>query len=116
MKLIPYGKQKIDTSDIKAVSSALKSELITTGNEIVKFEKKINKFLNSKFSIVCNSGTSALFLALLSIEIKKNDIVVMPSINFIASHNVAKIFDAKIYLADVDKYTGQLSPENVIDI
>lgn len=116
MKLIPYGKQKIDTSDIKAVSSALKSELITTGNEIVKFEKKINKFLNSKFSIVCNSGTSALFLALLSIEIKKNDNIVMPSINFIASHNVAKIFDAKIYLADVDKYTGQMSPENVIDI
>ena len=103
MKFIPYGKQHIDNKDVKVVSDALKKEFITTGDEVAKFEKKINKFLNSKFSFTCNSGTSALFLALQSIEVKKNDIIIMPAINFIASHNVAKIFNAKIYLADVDK-------------
>ena len=116
MKFIPYGKQHIDNKDVKVVSDALKKEFITTGDEVTKFEKKINKFLNSKFSFTCNSGTSALFLALQSIEVKKNDIIIMPAINFIASHNVAKIFNAKIYLADVDKYSGQMSPKNVIDI
>ena len=48
-----------------------------------------------------------------AIGIKKNDIVIMPSINFIASYNVAKNFRAKIYLADIDPLTGQMSPEKV---
>jgi len=116
MKFIPYGQQYIDNKDIKVVSDALKNNLITTGGEVIKFEKKIKNFLNTKFSITCNSGTSALFLALQSIEVKKNDIIIMPAINFIASHNVAKLFNAKIYLADVDKHSGQMSPKNVIDV
>ncbi len=116
MKFIPYGKQYIDNKDIKVVSDALKKKLITTGDHVLKFEKKIQNFLNCKFSFTCNSGTSALFLAMQSIEVKKNDIIIMPAINFVASYNVAKLFNAKVYLADVDKYSGQMSPQNVIDI
>jgi dTDP-4-amino-4,6-dideoxygalactose transaminase len=116
MKFIPYGKQYIDNEDVKVVSKVLKSDLITSGHQVNKFEEKIKKFLNAKFSFTCNSGTSALFLALQSIGLKKNDIVIMPSINFIASYNVAKLFNSKIFLADVDKYSGQMSPENIIDI
>jgi dTDP-4-amino-4,6-dideoxygalactose transaminase len=116
MKFIPYGKQYIDNEDVKVVSKVLKSDLITSGHQVNKFEEKIKKFLNAKFSFTCNSGTSALFLALQSIGLKKNDIVIMPAINFIASYNVAKLFNSKIFLADVDKYSGQMSPENIIDI
>ena len=39
----------------------------------------------------------------------------MPSITFVASYNIAKIFGAKVYLSDVDKFTGQMSPEHVIE-
>ena len=46
MKFIPYGKQHIDNKDVKVVSDALKKEFITTGDEVARFEKKINKFLN----------------------------------------------------------------------
>ena len=116
MKFIPYGKQCIDNKDVKVVSKVLKNDLITTGYQVIKFEEKIKKFLNAKFSFTCNSGTSALFLALQSIGLKKNDTVIMPAINFIASYNIAKLFNAKIFLADVDKYSGQMSPENIIDI
>ena len=38
----------------------------------------------------------------------------MPSINFVASYNVAKLFGANVFLADVNKYTGQMSPDDVI--
>ena len=37
----------------------------------------------------------------------------MPSVNFIASYNVAKLFNAKVYLADVNQNTGQMSPDHV---
>lgn len=115
MKTIPYGRQFIDKQDILVVTKTLKKDKITTGNEVDKFEKKINNFLKCKFSITCNSGTSAIFLAMQAINIKKNDVIVMPAINFVSSHNVAKLFGARIYLADVDVQSGQMSPEDFIN-
>jgi len=47
MKFIPYGKQHIDNKDVKVVSDALKKEFITTGDEVTKFEKKINKKIDT---------------------------------------------------------------------
>ena len=114
-KTISYGKQYIDNKDIKAVINSLKREKITTGKLVEKFEKKINNFLNCKFSVTCNSGTSALFLAFQAINLKKNDKIIMPSINFISSYNVAKLFGAKVFLADVDKSTGQMTPKDIYD-
>ena len=70
MKKIPYGKQFIDTKDILAVKNSLNEELITTGKNVEKFEKEFVKFTKSKFAISCNSGTSALHLALSSIDLK----------------------------------------------
>ena len=71
MKFIPYGKQLIDSNDKKLVLSSLSSELITTGPIVEKFEKQIKKYLNCKYSYVCNSGTSAIHLAMLAIGLKK---------------------------------------------
>jgi len=112
-KLIPYGRQYIDKADIREVSIALSKDKITSGETTLKFEKKINEFLNCKYSITCNSGTSAIFIALHALNIKKNDKIIMPSINFISSYSVAKFLGAKVYLADVDRFTGQMRPEDV---
>lgn len=115
MKLVPYGRQYIDYKDIKSVSQSLKGQLITTGIFVKKFENKISKFLRSKFAISCNSGTSALHLALMAIELKKNETIIMPAINFIAIYNMARLMNAKIFLADVDPLTGQMTPETLLN-
>ena len=52
MKFIPYGKQHIDNKDIKTVSKALKNELITTGQEVTEFERRIKIFLNVNFHLL----------------------------------------------------------------
>jgi dTDP-4-amino-4,6-dideoxygalactose transaminase len=52
---------------------------------------------------------------MLSINLKKNDIILMPAINFIASYNMAKIMQLKVYLVDVDEYTGQITPNKVLE-
>ena len=49
-----------------------------------------------------------------SIGVKKNDVIILPSINFIAAANVASLFEAKIYFADVDVQSGQLSVESIL--
>ena len=115
MKNIPYGRQHIDSSDIKAVSKAMQSDLITTGDYVKKFENIITKLLRVRFSVSCNSGTSAIHLAFLSINLTKNDVVIMPAINFIAAYNLAKIMGANIFLADVDSSTGQMTPEKLLE-
>ena len=115
MITIPNGRQYIDKYDIRSVSSALKENLLTTGNYVKKFEREISKFLRVKFALSCSSGTSALHLSLLAINLKKNDIVIMPSVNFIAAYSMAKLLQARIFLADVDDRTGQMTPETLLD-
>lgn len=114
MKHVPYGRQYIDGHDVNSVSKALKSELITTGNYLNKYENKISKTVNSKYSLACSSGTAGIHLALLAINLKKNDIVIMPAINFIASYSLSKMMKAKILLADVDSCTGQMTPQTLL--
>ena len=114
-KIIPYGKQFIEKDDIIAVTKALKQEKITTGPLVEKFEKKISNYTKAKYALTCSSGTSSLYLAFRSTELKKDDIVIMPAITFISSYSVAKILKAKVYLADVDPVTGQMTPQNVLD-
>lgn len=115
MKIIPYGRQYINNDDIKLVSKALKEDLITTGRYVKKFENKISKFLKVKYAVSCNSGTSALHLALMAIDIKKDDVIIMPAVNFIAAYNMARLMNAKIFLADVDSLTGQMTPATLLD-
>ena len=115
MDFIPYGRQFIDNKDKKSVLNSLSNDLITTGPFVEKFEKELQKYLKSKYSYVCSSGTAAIHLAMLAIGLKKDDIILMPAVNFIASYNMAKIMGLKIFLVDVDEFTGQITPAKIIE-
>ena len=115
MKIINYGKQYLDKDDYKHVKKVLETDTITRGKFVNKFEDKISKYVGSKYSITCNSGSSAILMSFLALDLKSNDNIIMPSINFIASYNSAIFLGANIFLADVDCMTGQMSPKNVED-
>ena len=112
---ISYGKQFIDNKDKKIVLSSLSNDLITTGPYVKKFEYELNRNFKCKYSYVCSSGTAAIHLAMMSINSKKDDVILMPAINFISSYNIAKIMQLRIYLVDVDDHTGQITPSKVIE-
>ena len=114
-KIIPYGKHSIFKSDISAVNKVLKSNFLTTGPIIAKFEHAFEKYTRAKYAVACSSGTAAIHLALESIEIKKNDNIIIPAINFIAAINLSSKLGANIFLADVDKFTGQMTPKNLTE-
>jgi dTDP-4-amino-4,6-dideoxygalactose transaminase len=115
MKFIPYGRQFIDKKDKLSVLSSLSNDLITTGPYVKKLENELDKYLNCKYSYVCSSGTAAIHLAMLSINLKKDDVILMPVVNFVASYNLAKTMQLKVYLIDVDEYTGQVTPNTVLE-
>ena len=61
--MINYGKQFIDKEDISSVIKVLKSDYLTQGPIVKKFESKMNKFFGSKYCLATSNGTSALYLA-----------------------------------------------------
>jgi dTDP-4-amino-4,6-dideoxygalactose transaminase len=115
MKYYPYGKQYLDINDAKSILRSTKQNLITTGVSVALFEKNVSKYLDSKYATSCSSGTAAIHLAMNAINLKKNDVVVMPAINFIAAYSVCSLMGAKIYLADVNEVSGQMTPKTLIE-
>ena len=113
MKQIPYGRQSISKKDLNEVVKSLSNDVITTGPYVKKFENLIKKTLKTKFALTCTSGTAALHLAFMSINLKKEDVIILPIINFIAASNLASMLQAKIYYADVCPNTGQMTPETL---
>ena len=113
MKVLPYSRQKIDSSDIEAVKKVLKSDFLTQGENVPKFEENIIKKVGSKYAIAVNSATSALHIACLSIGIKKNDLVWTSANSFVASINCANYLNAKVDFIDIDINTYNLSIDDL---
>ena len=103
---IPYGRHQILPEDIDNVIKTLKGNMITQGETVPKFEKKIAEKVSSKFAIAVNSATSALHLACLALGVKKEDIVWTSPISFVASANCALYCGARIDFIDIDPSTG----------
>ena len=106
MRKYSYSKQKIDISDIKVVSETLKSKSLSRGPLVKKFEKKLTDFTGSKYSLVVNSGTSALILAIQSLNLPENSYIALPNITFVATANSVLLSGFKVLLVDVDSKTG----------
>ena len=113
MKTIPYGRHFVDKKDYSYIKKIFFSDYLTTGPETIKFEKNLCKITNAKYSLSCNSGTSGLLITFLALGIKKNDNIIMPSVNFIAAYNMCSFLGANIFLSDVDKFSGAMTYENI---
>ena len=85
---IPYGQQFLDQRDEKEVLKSLKQKFITTGSYVQKFEQSLKK-VKSKYAFTCSNATAGLHLAFMSINLSKNDVVLMPAVNFISSYRTA---------------------------
>ena len=109
MDKVPYSRQSINKNDIKSVSTVLKSDFLTTGPKIEEFEKKLTSIFSSKFSVAVNSATSALHIACMALNLKKNDYLWTTPISFVASSNCGLYCGAKIDFVDIDKDTFNIS-------
>lgn len=99
--MINYSKQLITKNDIKSVIKTLKSDFLTQGPTVSKFEKNISKYCGSKYSVAVNSATSGLHIGCLALNLKKNDIVWTSAISFVASANCAAYCGADVNFLDI---------------
>lgn len=99
--MIPYGHQKIDRDDIRAIIDVLKSDWITQGPKIQEFEKTLAKYCNSKYAVAVSNGTAALHLAYLAADLKTGDEVITTPNTFVATSNMLLAVGAKPVFCDI---------------
>jgi len=114
-RFLPYSRQSIDESEIDAVVRVMKSDWLTTGPELGKFETEFADAVQARHAVACSSGTAALHIALLALGIGPGDHVVVPSISFLSTANVVRHVGAEVVFADVDPDTGLITPETLQD-
>lgn len=106
---IPYGRQTISSEDIDAVVEILRSEYLTQGPAVPKFEERVSAVSGSRFTVAVNSATSALHIACLSLGVGKGDRVWTSAITFVASANCARYCGAEVDFVDIDEMTYNMS-------
>ncbi len=110
--MIPYGRHSIDDLDIRAVVEALKSNWLTTGPLVEKFEQKLENIVGAP-TVAVSSGTAALHCAYVAVGVEPGDEIITPPITFIATQATAALMGAKIVFADVQEDTANIDPSVV---
>jgi UDP-4-amino-4,6-dideoxy-N-acetyl-beta-L-altrosamine transaminase len=108
--MIPYGHQDIRQEDIDAVISVLRSDFLTQGPMVPRFETALCKYTGVGYAVAVNSGTSALHLACLALGVGKGDRVWTVPNTFVASANAALYCGAEVDFVDIDPVTFNISP------
>ena len=110
---IPYGHQSISESDVSKVSEVLRSEFLTSGPCVEKFELEFADKVGAKFAIAVNSATAALHLAMRVAGVKEGDRVITSPNTFLASANAAAYVGATPDFTDIDRVSHNLDPEEL---
>jgi perosamine synthetase len=111
--MLPYGRQEIDEDDIRAVAEVLRSDFLTTGPEIARFEEAFAGATGAEHAVAVSSGTAALHAALATLDLAPGDEVVVPALTFAASAAAVVMNGARPVFADVDPRTLLLTAETL---
>lgn len=110
-EFLPYGRQTIEDDDVAAVVEALRADYLTTGPRVEAFERAFAETVGAGHAVACSSGTAALHLAMLALDVGPGDAVIAPAITFAATANCARYQGAEVVFADVDRDTGLMTPQ-----
>jgi len=111
---IPLFKIYSDQDDIDAVSRVIKRcTYWANGPEIKELEEKIALYVETKYAVSFNSGTSALHALLLAYDIGGGDEIIVPSFTFISTANTPLLVGAKPVFAEIEDKTFALDSEDV---
>lgn len=113
--MIPYGRQSISQADIDAVVAALKSEFLTQGPAVPRFEASTAAYCGAAHAVAVNSATSALHIACLALDVGPGDLVWTSPITYVASANCALYCGAEVDFVDIDPKTYCLSVERLAE-
>ena len=111
---IPVYEPFLNKSELERVRDCVKSGWISSlGRGIDKFEDGFSRFCGAKYGIATSSGTAALHLSLVSLDIGKGDEVIVPTLTFVATANVVSYTGAKPVFLDSDTSSWNIDPNKI---
>ncbi|GAM09654.1 putative protein [Geobacter sp. OR-1] len=108
-RYIPYGRQTISEEDIQAVVETLRSDWLTQGPAVERFERVVSDYCGAQYGVAVNSATSALHIACLAAGLGAGDTLWTSPNTFVASANCALYCGAKVDFVDIDPRTYNMS-------
>jgi len=109
MSAIPYARQSISEADIEAVVAVLRSDWLTQGPHIARFEQGVAAYCGARHAVAVSSGTAALHLACLALDLGPGDLLWTSANTFAASANCARYCGAEVDFVDIDSRTYNIS-------
>ena len=110
---IPYARQEINEEDILAVVNTLKSDWLTQGPMIERFEQAVADYCGVKYAVAVNSATSGLHIACLAAGLGAKDILWTSPNTFVASANCGLYCGATVDFIDIDPRTYNMNVEEL---
>ena len=110
---LPYGRQAVEESDIKAVVEVLRSDWLTTGPKVAEFEEAFAAQVDAAYAVAFSSGTAALHAAAFAAGLKSGDEAITTPLTFAATANCVLYQGATPVFADVCADTLNLDPQQV---
>lgn len=111
--MIPYGRQDITQADIDAMVEVLRSDFLTQGPAVPRFEQAVAAYCGAHHAIAVNSATSALHIACLALGLGPGDWLWTSPITFVASANCGIYCGARVDFVDIDPRTYNLCPQTL---
>lgn len=109
--MIPYGRQDVTAADIDAVIHVLRSDFLTQGPVVPRFESSVARAVSAAHAVAMNSATAALHLACRALELGPGDWLWTSPITFVASANCARYCGAKVDFVDIDERSFNICPQ-----
>ena len=113
--MIPYGRQEITEADIAEIEKVLRSDFLTQGPIVPKFEQSVADYCGAFHAIAVNSATSALHIACLALDLGPGDWLWTSPNTFVASANCGRYCGANIDFIDIDAKTYNISVDALSD-
>ena len=111
--LLPYGRQSLEETDIRAVVDVLRSDWLTTGPKVAEFEESFAVRVGAGHAVSFSSGTAALHGAAFAAGLKPGDEAIATPMTFAATANCVLYQGATPVFGDVCRDTLNLDPEQV---
>lgn len=97
----------------EAVLKVAESQYFILGPQVAKLEKELAEYLGCKHAIGVSSGTDALLLALMALDLKPGDEVIVPTYSFFATAGVVSRMNATPVFVDIDPVTFNINPAEI---
>jgi dTDP-4-amino-4,6-dideoxygalactose transaminase len=115
IEMVDLKKQyfKVKTEVDAAVLKVIEDASFINGSEVKFFSEKLSQYLNGAYVIPCANGTDALQIAMMALDLRPGDEVIVPAFTYVATAEVIGLLNLKPIMVDVDENNFNISVENI---